>query len=136
MAGKHTIRLRGPWELWLVPRDAAGQRREALGRFAAPDGLAERLPPEYRGVVRLERGFQRPTGLDSASRVRLWIATNRRGQLVVNDQTLGDVEGGEHLFDLTSLLAARNRICLEMIIDDQCASPPPRCDARLEISET
>jgi hypothetical protein len=121
--------------LSLVER-ADGERIQRImphGRFTAPDGLADRLPSNYAGWVRLERSFHRPTGLSNRSRVQLRINTNLTGQLAVNDRTLGATAIGENVFDITSLLQTRNRICLDLLIDASDAMRQPSCDARLEI---
>jgi hypothetical protein len=134
MMPDHEIRLRGPWQLMLLER--CGESAEdvvELGQFRAPYGLAERLPDQYAGWVRLERNFQRPSGLSERSRVRLYLNTNLSGQLSVNGLLLGPVAEGEHRYDLQAILTPRNRIRIDVRIDAHDSMRQLTCDARLEI---
>ncbi len=132
MIPNHQIRLRGPWQLWLASADDP-RPIEPMGRFEAPNGLGDRLPPQYRGPARLERSFHRPTGLQPTSQIHLRIHSDLCGQLSLNGQPLGHLEPGEQRFDITPLLQIRNRICIEVEIDESARMRQPSCDARLEI---
>ncbi len=83
----HTIRLREPWE----------RRRDDSG------------------VLRLQRKFGLPTGLDASTRVNLAIGgLNGLTEVRVNGAVLGLPATLDDVlrWDITSLLEARNEICL------------------------
>jgi hypothetical protein len=135
MSPDHVIRLRGPWRLSLLhpAGDGQNERVQPCGQFPAPAGLADQLPPGFRGIARLERSFHRPTGLSTQSRLRLAVATNLHGKMWLNDEPLGLLTGELNRFDLSPTLPRRNHICLEVVIDGSTTIDQPICDVRLEI---
>jgi hypothetical protein len=132
----HLIRLRGPWQITVAAaREAGGnQHRVAtvhMGR--ASNVLAELLPAGYAGRLRMERVFHRPSGLSAQSRVRLCIESNLSGHLIFNDHALGALAPGANSFDVSSFLGDRNRIQLDVLIDERDPMRQPEWDTRLEI---
>jgi hypothetical protein len=81
----------------------------------------------------LERSFHRPTGLSDQSRLQLHWRTTLRGRLTLNGESLGNVDEDESQFDITQHVLTRNRICLEVVIDDTSTIGQPTCDVRLAI---
>lgn len=130
----HQIRLRGPWQITVDRANSSGEQREASVDIArTPEALAELLPAGFVGRVRLERVFHRPTGLGQLSRVLLHIESNVEGEVTVNRQSLGALSAGANRFDITRILAATNRIQLDVRIDARRAMRQPEWEARLEI---
>jgi hypothetical protein len=125
----HTIRLRGPWSVEPVERyvlDAGGRyERSTAGLPAAvkmtmPADWGAVLGATFLGLVRYQRLFQKPTGLDSGERVWLVVEAPRsRGTVELNRKRLGEAGGR---FDITECLEDHNR--LEIIVEH------PAFDAR------
>ncbi len=101
--------------------------------YLAPAGLAACLPPEYVGKVRLERGFNRPSGLDALSRVELVVESSAAGTVWLNDVCLGEWAGGACRFAASESLRTHNRIRVDLVIDASGAMHQPNCEVRLEI---
>ncbi len=124
MSDTHVIRLRGPWEfepLCWVLISADGTRRESVdglppaGRIHLPADWGLILGADFRGRVRYTRRFGLPTNLEPHERV--WLVcegVDYFGELAVNDQFLGRVEGYERPaeFEVGPLLAERNTLAL------------------------
>src|SRR3990172_10837531 len=97
----HTIRLRGPWQLEAVQRfvrRADGEFDRGTGALPAqtkatmPADWCESMGPDFLGVVRYRRTFQKPTGLDSGEQVWLLVEPPRScGRVCLNAETLGCV---------------------------------------------
>jgi hypothetical protein len=108
----HTIRLRGPWEYQPLARyvplasGALGPTNNDLppgGAMELPADWGEALSPEFQGEVRFVRRFNRPTGLDTASRVWLVIEdVDFHASVVLNGRDLGGVlaSGAQNTADL------------------------------------
>jgi hypothetical protein len=109
----HVIRLRAPWEV------------EALAK-----------PP---GTVRCVRNFNKPTGLDGGEHV--WLVVDGPvlpARIALNGQTVvqasGSSPGGALTrSDITSLLAARNKIEIELVTPEGGDPLVSLGDVRLEI---
>jgi hypothetical protein len=138
MATPHTIRLRGPWQWrWQdkVESAAAGEQRQAIV-LAGVASLAEApatFPRRYRGLLILERSFQRPTGLAPADRVELVVQSRYSGQLRLNNSDRGRIAIGNNHFPIEQALELRNAIDLRLDTEngDEFALPP--CEVWLEI---
>ena len=81
-----------------------------------PADWCEPLGPEFLGVVRYSRKFNRPTNL-SDDRVWLVVEPPRScGHVFVNGRELGYVRFGAPAgrFDITALLQDYNAICIEV----------------------
>jgi beta-mannosidase len=123
----HVIRLRGPWEfepLCRVSISHDGARSESkahlppVGRVHLPADWGLSLGADFRGRVRYTRRFGLPTNLEPHERV--WLVcdgVDYFGELAVNDQFLGRIEGYERPaeFEIGTLLAERN--LLELIVE-------------------
>jgi hypothetical protein len=134
------IRLRGPWQYRVIPSAIGDAEVSASGGdeglFTAPDGLAELVPHGFRGRIRLQRGFQRPSGLTHASTLWLQVVTGRHGQIWLNETCLGSMTAGENRLVLPRPLAVRNQLRIELVIDVDSPIDQPICDVQLEIVET
>ena len=104
----HTIRLRGPWQ----SQSLAG------------------------GMLRFERRFHQPTGLDAASRVWLAIAeADSQARIELNGQFLGEVDSGSHAparFEITSLVKPQNLLSVSVTSprpDESTSTQPPQAPA-------
>ncbi len=102
----HSIRLREPWESEPVDGDS--------------------------GRVRLCRRFGRPTGLGPSDVVWLVVeGAASPGVVAINGRLLGEAGPGTPVrFDVTSELAERNRVTIEV---DLPTAGPPLGEVRLEI---
>jgi hypothetical protein len=125
----HTIRLRGPWSVEPVERyvlRADGEyERSTAGLPAAtkmmmPANWGAILGATFLGLVRYQRAFQKPTGLNSGEHVWLVVDQPRsRGSVELNHQRLGEAGGR---FDITEYLDDHNQ--LEIVVEH------PALDAR------
>ena len=115
----HTIRLRGPWQVEPVERyvlraDGGYERSTAdlpaAAKMTMPADWAAVLGASFLGLVRYQRIFQKPTGLESGERVWLVVeAPQSRGTVELNHMRLGDAGGR---FDITEHLADHNRLTI------------------------
>jgi hypothetical protein len=106
----HRIRLLGPWDC--EPLDPPLPAR----RFVPPGRLHDVGLADYTGRVRLLRPFGYPGRIDSYEHV--WVtfaALAGRAAIALNGHSLATALTGPGEFEITSLLAARNR--LEVILD-------------------
>ena len=122
----HIIRLRGPWQLeplarYVARADGSYDRTTAdlPAAFQAtmPADWSATLGPDFVGVVRYARNFQRPTGLEPGDKVWLVVEPPRSTATVrLADQDLGTVSHGEPAarFDITQLMADHND--LEIVV--------------------
>ncbi len=110
----HTIGLMGPWEYaWA----GAGDRPPCNWRRLRlpPPGTELPASPGEQAVLWLRRFFHRPTGLQPQDTVRLlfsaWPAGSR---LWLNEVPLDRLAAEEELREVTSLLAPRNALCVQL----------------------
>ncbi|MCA9205923.1 MAG: hypothetical protein KDA59_22875 [Planctomycetales bacterium] len=142
----HTIRLRGPWQyeplartVWTADGESAeltdGSSEHAAlppaGRVTMPCDWSESLGTDFRGRVRFIRYFNRPTGLDSATRVYLAIdEVDAMAEVQLNGHKLGQIRGADGTWrsEVTPILETRN--ALEIVVDlpslSQTSAPLPR----------
>jgi hypothetical protein len=122
----HTIRLRGPWRVEPVKRFV----READGSFRAatddlPPASEAKMPadwsgtlgPDFLGVVRYGRNFNRPTNLEPHERVWLVVEPPQScGLIHINGTELGRVKfGGQPgRFDITPFLKDYNAVVIDV----------------------
>jgi len=107
----HRIRLLGPWEC--EPLAAAPRR------FVPPARLRDVGLMGYVGAVRLVRRFGYPGRIDSYEHVWLTFAQIAgRASITLNDQPVGSGVTGQAEFEITTMLAPRNR--LEVRLDADC----------------
>jgi hypothetical protein len=122
MSKIHVIRLRGPWNYEPVGRF----ERTALGRYLTqaftenlpppgrvklPTDWAESVGPNFRGIVRYKRRFNKPSGLESGEAVWLVVeAVRSAAQLTLNDCPLGELRAGDPPFRklITEMLFLNN----------------------------
>ena len=92
------IRLRGPWEV------------------EPPTAAADAIPPESRGVIRFNRRFGSPTGLQPNDEVDLVFEGISSTALVwLNDALLGELAPPEPArFGILPQLKARNVLLVEV----------------------
>lgn len=132
----HTIRLRGPWTFQLVSAgelDASGADPADARTFPAPDGLAGRIPSDFRGRVVVERFFHRPTGLEHDTQVRLVVQSPVAFRVALNDGDFAASAGDSISLLVTERLQVRNRLRVELVIDEPDRIRQLSCEARLEI---
>lgn len=115
----HTIRLRRPW-----------LRTASEGEQAIKVDVPDRTPAESdnRSIVRYERSFHRPTGLEDHENVWLTIESYSGGSIrvLLNESTLSDsaMESPVELA-VTSHLRPTNRLLIEI---QPTSSEPARID--------
>jgi hypothetical protein len=104
----HRIRLRGPWEcetpLGAPPR-----------RLSLPCDWQQLVPAHLRGTVRLSRSFGYPGRLDEEEHV--WLCgsgVSGTAEVALNDVKLGAAGVGAFEFEITHLLAQRNRLSIAL----------------------
>lgn len=121
MTHPHSIRLRGPWDVTVITDHAAAAvssaRSLSARRVVMPTSWAGMLGTAFRGRVKCERSFARPTGLELHERV--WLVcegVDARGQVTLNGVHLGSIDGYAlpARFEITSLLAPRNACVIEV----------------------
>ena len=135
----HVIRLRGPWNFQVLThleRDDTGNIRQdsselPAGRVQMPADWGESLGNDFRGRVRYQRRFNRPTGLDHGQIVYVsCAAVDCFGEVSLNGTTLGRIVGErtDQRFLVTKLLQSANElsIVVELPRDDPNSSPLPR----------
>ncbi len=107
----HTIRLRKPWQR-IRAGDGSPQRVDVPDQDAAAPRLAR--------STSYTRNFNRPSGLDQASRILLRIES-WRGELTlvsINEQALPTSEPPLEL-EITDLLTAHNQLCIQLADTDE-----------------
>ena len=122
----HTIRLRGPWRyrplarsVWLAD-GRIGESEQDLpppGRMEMPADWAETLGGDFRGRVRYQRRFGRPTGREPQETVWLvFEGAHRVASISLNGRLLGKVHGRDmpERFDVTALLNERNEMTVDV----------------------
>ena len=131
MCVSHRIRLRGPWQCVPLSRNrllADGTLHEQ--RTDLPSPIRLNLPThiftpfgdDFCGTVRLQRTFNRPTGLEVETRIVLVLRFGKRaGLLWLNDKPLGTIEPTtvDHRFLLGLGLLPHNRLEIELQLDNQ-----------------
>ncbi len=122
----HTIRLRGPWQLEPVKRfipqfDGSYRPIEdnlpSSARAKMPADWCETVGPDFLGVVRYSRNFNRPTNLEEHERVWLVVEPPRScGRVRVNGEFLGYVrfDSAAGRFDITRLLKEHNSVGIDV----------------------
>ena len=139
----HTIQLRGPWQLKPLARTRFVPSDPAQSKTLGPNELdVPSLPPEgrlnpvgdwspllgdFRGIVRYERPFHRPTGL-SGEPVSLVIeGVDWRAAAYLNQEFVGELVWGETLrVDVRERLETRNLLWLDIELpepDEAGATP-------------
>ena len=106
----HTIRLRRPWQKPVVGVDGVTRIDVPEIRFDEA-GDESKAKSTYQYV----RRFNRPTGLDSSTRVHL-VISGWSGQLVSIRLNGQDLEPGLHSIDadVTDLLEPQNEITIQL----------------------
>ncbi|MEK6238395.1 MAG: hypothetical protein N2C14_27065 [Planctomycetales bacterium] len=126
----HAIRLRGPWEYRVLERESEPASDSVdQGRMKAPCPWGKALGDGFRGTVRFQRNFFRPTNLDEDERVWLVLEGADAGADVsLNGQPLGRVEGycRRAEFDVTSQLEPRNQITADVSLMEHEVNAPAR----------
>lgn len=127
----HRIRLRGPWHaVWLgaLPDD----RSEV--RINLP-GSRQELFGDRAGIVRLVRRFGQPSGIEEGERVWLEVATRSEASVLLNGEWLGTTPAGSVRFDVTNQLGWRNRLDLDLKLDEPDGSSESLIEVALVIEE-
>lgn len=121
----HPIRLHGPWQVRVVQQTAGSADLPKVFSCRVPGDWTEPLGHEFRGMVRAERPFNRPTGLEPGQPVYLVVEqVDFRGEVTLNDRPLGPV-GLDHALrhEITELLIEHNRLSIEVEIPLNCQRP-------------
>jgi len=125
----HIIRLRGPWQRKILTGDSseATAGDESL-TVKMPSSWVDDLGANFVGVVCYSRMFNRPTGIDETTdiRVRLRRVVGKATTVRLNGEVVGDIlwpkDSGE--VDVTGQLKPRN--CLEVeitsLLEEACKS--------------
>lgn len=94
-----------------------------------PVGEWSPLLGDFRGVVRYERTFHRPTGLDGGPVTLVVEGVSWRATVQLNEEPLGELVGRQSLrIDVRERLQVRNRLQLEIEFPAGMPSeiaPPP-----------
>lgn len=110
----HSIRLRGPWELYL-PGTGEPQRVEMPATWQTLLALTAQAP--LPSPARILRRFGLPTGITPTDRLHLVIESSAAScQIELNGQPLGSIAPSQQSssFDVTTLLAARNELAMTL----------------------
>ena len=134
----HTIRLRGPWDIYLPGRDQP-RRVEMPATWQTLLALAGDTP--LPSAARLLRRFGLPTGIVAGDGLHLVLESAAACQIDLNGKLLGSIAPSQPCssFDVTSLLNARNELVILLELPPRENMPPdsscPVSDVRLEIRE-
>ena len=130
----HVIRIRGPWQRTVVcdgPQISDDASVPQSATVKMPGSWLEDLGEDFRGTVRYQRMFNRPTGLTEATNLQLvFQQVVGDAEVYLNDQPLGTIRWPEctSSFDVTNVLEARNQIRVEIR-----ALTPDRVEAGLAL---
>ena len=133
----HTIRLRGPWDLYL-PGSEQPRRVDMPATWHTLLALAADI--SLPSAARLVRRFGLPTGIAPDDRLHLVLESTAACQVELNGKLLGSIAPSQPCssFDVTALLKARNEIVISLELPPRENMPPesscPVSDVRLEIS--
>jgi hypothetical protein len=134
----HSIRLRGPWELYL-PGSGEPQRVEMPVTWQTLLALTAQAP--LPSPARLLRRFGLPTGIAPTDGLRLVIESSATScHVELNGQPLGRIAPSQQTssFDVTGLLATRNELVITLELTrpetGQAESPYPLGEVRLDIN--
>ena len=133
----HTIRLRGPWDLYLPGSD---QPRRVEMPATWQTLLAFTAATPLPSPARLLRRFGLPTGIAPSDRLNLVLESAAACQVELNGKLLGSIAPSQPRtsLDVTSLLNARNELVILLEIPPRENMPPesscPLSDVRLEIT--
>lgn len=110
----HRIRLRGPWEC--QPQGGGqGALLPAGRRVTMPCSWDDAGLTSFQGHARFTRRFGYPGRIDEPERV--WLigeALAAPADITLNETLLAEGQAGAFAFDVTKLLAARNRLEIVM----------------------
>lgn len=127
----HPIRLRGPWDLFVV--SAAASAAVQTFRVTPPCDWSPALGPEFRGTARFRRYFNAPDRL--MPHERLWLVVegaDAQADVALNGTPLGKFAGPttrwEH--DINTLYKSRNELTIDVTAD---GSPGALGPVRLEV---
>lgn len=118
----HIIRLRGPWQRRIVDgasaRQTQEQMREQTATIRMPSSWSEDLGADFVGVVCYERMFNRPTGIDDSTdiRLRLLEVVGKLSTVRLNGEILGRIQWPDATIelDLAGKLKRRNQLVIEI----------------------
>lgn len=117
----HRIRLRGPWDCEPLSHrgGTTAEKLPGVTKMPIPGRWNEAGLGDFRGLVRLIRGFGSPRRLDAHERVWLTFGgVERTADVSLNGQPLGRHEGDDPFeFDITPLLRERNTLVVEVESD-------------------
>lgn len=136
----HVIRLRGPWryEPLARTRRLADGTSEILpgslppaGQIQVPADWGETLGSDFRGRVRYQRRFNRPSGMADVLRIDLVIeCVDAFGEAWLNGHPLGAIPPGFQEFraEITSRLELFNLLEVEVELPEciETSAPLPR----------
>ena len=106
----HIIRLRGPWQRQII--EGSEQPSKTI---TMPGGWAADLGERFEGTVEYQRFFNRPTGIDDSTPIRITFA-EIVGQATVwlNSEQLPDgstvADPNRYSFDISGQLEKRNEL--------------------------
>lgn len=131
----HRIRLRGPWEYEWVKPPSGLAHDELSGAIRLPASWGDAFG-RLRGTVRLSRRFGMPAEPDPADRVWLEVASPAGVSVVFGGDWLGTVAPGSARLEVTGRLAHRNRLDIELSVDDPIARDRPLVEVALLFEPT
>lgn len=114
----HVIRLRGPWQRQIVDGPELPPKTVTM-----PGGWLDDLGVNFAGTVEYQRFFNRPTGIDETTTLRLAF-TKILGQATISlnskqltaTETPGDIDNANSLScDVTGLLESRNDLRVRIV---------------------
>lgn len=131
----HRIQLRGPWGFTPISIAGNGDRTTEQRRGDMPPAGIARLPAswqsvfgDFRGRVRFERKFHRPSNLEADESVWLvFEAVGGDGQATLNGQRLGTIYAGDEpqRFDITNVLRGDEQLLVELEFTNSSAEAMP-----------
>ena len=134
----HKIRLHGPWQGCAETKaggagERANQTEPNSFSFTWPGQWDDLLKPALSGSVKIERRFNRPTGLESDQSILLVIKEfDFDGEATLNDDPLGQLHRGEAVkFNIAHLLGSHNRLSIEFTPCHSQSPSKPRPQSNL-----
>lgn len=111
----HIIRLRGPWQRTIVSGIETAQDCCTTEIVTIPSSVIDDVGPAFRGCVEYQRFFNRPTGIQETTALRLVmtqvLATHinvRLNDSELEDRIIADPEAGSFSVDVKGYLKSRN----------------------------
>lgn len=113
----HIIRLRGPWQRTVLCDEREDTSNDAKMTVRMPVSWGNDLGEDFRGKVRYRRMFNRPTGIDELTDIRLrFERLVGNAVILLNQKQLGAIQWPDVTgqFAINGLLEPRNQLDVEI----------------------